>query len=134
MYQLHKFMLTPSQLKKIKKALDEDKQCTLTIPHDKFDGDHPLPVTEAELKYVHEGDGYVSVSLSKKKLQHIRNEKEGGYLALLRLLPKIMKGMTAVNAVIGAVNKNNADKSDTGSSSGSGIGNEKNSYTIGGAK
>src|SRR3981189_478793 len=116
MYQVHKFMLTPNQLKKVKKALDEDKQCSLTIPHDKFSGDHPLPVTETELKHVHEGDGYVSVSLSKKKLQHIRDHKEGGFLPLLALLPLIAKGIgvasalaTGGAAIAGAVNKNKAD-------------------------
>src|SRR3977135_1165831 len=115
MYQVHKFMLTPNQLKKVKKALDEDKQCSLTIPHDKFSGDHPLPVTETELKHVHEGDGYVSVSLSKKKLQHIRDHKEGGFLPLLALLPLIAKGIgvasalaTGGAAIAGAVNKNKA--------------------------
>src|SRR5271156_5617141 len=114
MYQVHKFILIPSQLKKVKKALDEDKQCSLTIPHDKFNGDHPLPVTEAELKHVHEGDGYVSVSLSKKKLQHIRDHKEGGILPFLILL--LVKGAVAAATVAGgasaiasAVNKNKAD-------------------------
>jgi len=140
MYQVHKFMLTPSQLKKIKKALDEDKQCSLTIPHDKFNGDHPLPVTEAELKHVHEGDGYVSVSLSKKKLQHIRDEKEGGFLGLLKFLPGIVKGALAISTLAGAVNKNKAEEEKNGGSLASnksrghdGDG-EKNSYTFGGAK
>src|SRR5579863_6535282 len=107
MYQVHKFMLTPSQLKKVKRALDEDKQCSLTIPHDKFNGDHPLPVTDAELKHVHEGDGYVSVSLSKKKLQHIRDHKEGGILPFLfPLIGAIGAAATGASAIASAVNKN----------------------------
>src|SRR3977135_2298890 len=116
MYQVHKFMLTPNQLKKVKKALDEDKQCSLTIPHDKFSGDHPLPVTETELKHVQEGDGYVSVSLSKKKLNHIRDHKEGGFLPLLALLPLIAKGIgvasalaTGGAAIAGAVNSKKSE-------------------------
>jgi len=96
----------------------------LTIPHDKFNGEHPLPVTEAELKHVHEGDGYVSVSLSKKKLQHIRDEKEGGFLGLLKFLPGIVKGALAISTLAGAVNKNKADTAASGAS-GSGIGSTR---------
>src|SRR6266853_429682 len=83
MYQVHKFMLTNNQLKKVKKALDDDKKCILNIPDNHFTGDHPLPLTDSELKHVHDGDGYATISLSKKKLQHIRDNKEGGFLTLL---------------------------------------------------
>ena len=68
MYQLHKFMLTPKQLKVIKKSLEEDIPSSLTIKQEHFNGEHPLPITEMELKYVKDGDGYVTVSLNKKKL------------------------------------------------------------------
>ena len=66
MYQVHKFMLTNNQLKKEKKALDDDKKCILNIPDNHFNGEHPLPLTDAELKHVHDGDGYATISLSKK--------------------------------------------------------------------
>ena len=44
MYQVHKFILTNNQLKKVKKALDDDKKCILNIPDNRFTGEHPLPL------------------------------------------------------------------------------------------
>src|SRR6266853_1839732 len=99
MYQVHKFMLTNNQLKKVKKALDDDKKCILTIPDNHFTGEHRLPLTDAELKHVHDGDGYATIYLSKKKLQHIRDNKEGGFLPLLSLIPMILGGIGAAGAV-----------------------------------
>src|SRR6266853_4347506 len=101
MYQVHKFMLTNKQLKKVKKALDDDKKCILNMPDSHFNGDHPLPLTDSELKHVHDGDGYATISLSKKKLQHIRDNKEGGFLPLLSLLPLVFGGIGAAGAVAG---------------------------------
>src|SRR6266853_5879383 len=101
MYQVHKFMLTNNQLKKVKKALDDDKKCILTIPDNHFTGEHRLPLTDAELKHVHDGDGYATIYLSKKKLQHIRDNKEGGFLPLLSLIPMILGGIGAAGAVAG---------------------------------
>ena len=106
-YQLHKFMLTPKQLKVIKRALSEDIPSSLIIKQERFNGDHasaeqgsyPLPVTESELKHVKDGDGYVTVTLNKKKLKHIRDNKEGGFLPLLTLLPMILGGIGAAGAV-----------------------------------
>src|SRR5579864_341690 len=100
-YKEHKFMLTNSQLKRIKKALDEDKNISLKILDKNFNGQHPLPITETEMKHVHNGEGYVNISLSKKKLQHIRNQNEGGILPLLSLLPLIFSGITAAGTVGG---------------------------------
>src|SRR6266853_1459686 len=101
MYQVHKFMLTNNQLKKVKKALDDDKKCILTIPDNHFTGEHPLPLTDAELRHVHDGDGYATISLSKKKLQHIRDNKEGGFLPLLSLIPMILSGVAAAGSIAG---------------------------------
>src|SRR6266853_598230 len=39
--------------------------------------------------------------LSKKKLQHIRDNREGGFLPLLSLLPMILGGIRAARAVAG---------------------------------
>src|SRR6266853_1310233 len=100
-YQVHQFMLTNNQLKKVKKALDDDKKCILTIPDNHFNGEHPLPLTDAELKHVHDWDGYATISLSKKKLQHIRDNKEGGFLPLLTLLPLIFGGLAGAGAIAG---------------------------------
>src|SRR6266853_6982791 len=100
-YHVHKFMLTNNQLKKVKKALDDDRKCMLNIPDNHFNVDHPLPLTDAELKDVYDGDGYATVSLSKKKLQHIRDNKEGGFLPLLALLPAILGGVAAAGSIAG---------------------------------
>src|SRR5277367_4866886 len=101
MYTIHKFMLTNSQLKKIKHALDEDKNISLKILDKNFHGEHSLPVTETEMKHVHNGEGYVNISLSKKKLQHIRDQKEGGILPLLSLIPLILGGIGTATAIAG---------------------------------
>ena len=101
MYQLHKFMLTPKQLKLIKKSLEEDIPSSLTIKQEHFNGEHPLPITDSELKHVKDGDGYVTVSLNKKKLQHIRDNKSGGFLPLLTLLPAILGGLGALGGIAG---------------------------------
>src|SRR3981189_2793831 len=100
-YQLHKFMLTPKQLKVIKRALSEDSPASITIKQEHFQGSDPLPVTEMEMKHVKDGDGYVTVTLNKKKLKHIRDNKEGGFLPLLTLLPMILGGIGAAGAVAG---------------------------------
>src|SRR5438552_2774404 len=102
-YSVHKFMLTNNQLKKVKRALDEDKSVSLRIEDHNFNGEHPLPVTESELKHVHDGAGYVSVSLSKKKLQHIRDHKDGGFLPLLSLIPLILGGVGAAGGLAGGI-------------------------------
>jgi len=94
-------MLTNSQLKKIKHALDEDKNISLKILDKNFHGEHSLPVTETEMKHVHNGEGYVNISLSKKKLQHIRDQKEGGILPLLSLIPLILGGIGTAGAIAG---------------------------------
>jgi hypothetical protein len=94
-------MLTPKQLKLIKKSLEEDIPSSLTIKQEHFNGEHPLPITDSELKHVKDGDGYVTVSLNKKKLQHIRDDKSGGFLPLLTLLPAILGGLGALGGIAG---------------------------------
>ena len=103
MYAIHKFILTNSQLKKIKNALEEDRNISLQILNKNFDGNYPLPVTEAEIKHVADGEDYVSISLSKKKLQYIRNHKEGGFLPLLSLIPMILGGIGAAGGLAGGI-------------------------------
>src|SRR6202020_71191 len=112
-YRSHKFMLTQNQLKKVKKALEEDKPISITIPENNFNGEVPLPLTDTELQKIHDGEGIVKVTLSKKKLQHIRDEKEGGFL---QYLPMVLKGIgaigaavTGVSSIASAVNKNKTD-------------------------
>ena len=51
-YKIHKFTLSESQLKKLKKALDDNKPYTLSINKDNLHGEHPLPITENEEKNI----------------------------------------------------------------------------------
>ena len=102
-YRSHKFMLTQNQLKKVKKALEEDRPTSLSIPEKNFNGNCPLPLTETELQKIHDGEGMIKVSLSKKKLQHIRENKEGGFLPLLSLIPMILGGLGAAGGIAGGI-------------------------------
>ena len=98
MYTIHKFILTNSQLKKIKHALDEDKNISLKILDKNFHGNYPLPITDTEMKHINDGEAYVSILLSKKKLQHIRDQKEGG---ILPLIPIIISAIAAAGTAAG---------------------------------
>src|SRR3977135_709699 len=102
-YQSHKFMLTQNQLKKVKKALEEDRPISLTIPEKNFNGEHPLPLTNTEMEKIHDGEGLLKVSLSKKKLEHIRENKEGGFLPLLSLIRMILGGLGAAGGIAAGV-------------------------------
>ena len=102
-YQSHKFMLTQNQLKKVKKALEEDRPTSLSVPEKNFNGNCPLPLTETELQKIHDGEGMIKVSLSKKKLNHIRENKEGGFLPLLSLIPMILGGLGAAGGIAGGI-------------------------------
>src|SRR6266853_2603438 len=111
-YRVHKFMLTYSQLKKVKRALDNNEPYNLTINKDNLHGEHPLPVTENEEKNIKGGEG-IKITLSKKKLSYMKNKKEGGFLPFL---PLILGGLAAVGSIAGgsaaiaqAVNKNKVD-------------------------
>src|SRR5438093_13516472 len=102
-YSIHKFKLSNNQLKKIKKAIDEDKSISLRIEDHNFNGDYPLPVTEAEMKHINDNKGFVSINLSKKKLKQIRDNKEGGFLPLLSLIPMILSGIDAEGGLAGGI-------------------------------
>src|SRR6266853_1755654 len=107
MYEIHKFHLTDSQLSKVKNALSnptsEAKAITITIKNANFNGDYPLPLTKTEKEKVDEGFDSVSISLSKKKIKFITEEKQGGFLPLLALLPAIFGGLAATGAVAGGI-------------------------------
>src|SRR3977135_229960 len=102
-YSSHKFMLTQNQLKKVKKALEEDRPTSLSVPEKNFNGNCPLPLTDVELQKIHDGEGMIKVSLSKKKLNHIRENKEGGFLPLLSLIPMILGGLGAAGGIAGGI-------------------------------
>ena len=82
-----------------------NKPATLTITTKNFNGSHPLPVTETELKKVNDGLFDVKISLSKKKIQFIKDNgtHEGGFLPLLSLIPLIVGGLGAAGGVASGI-------------------------------
>ena len=112
MYAIHKFNLTQSQINHLEKALVNNKPTTLTITVKNLNGSHPLPVTEAEMKHISNclGDrtsvAVIKISLSKKKLQFIKDNAsghEGGFLPLLSLIPLIAGGIGAAGGVASGI-------------------------------
>src|SRR6266853_1360487 len=102
-YSIHKFNLTESQLSKLKSALENNKEITIKINKDKYHGTHPLPITKTEKEKIDDNFESVSITLSKKKLQYIKDHKEGGFLPLLSLIPLILGGLGAAGGVAGGI-------------------------------
>src|SRR5438093_1907554 len=100
-YEIHKFDLTDSQLNKVKNAISNNKAISITIKNNNFHGNIMLPLTKIEKEKIDEGFDSVTISLSKKKIKFIKDEKEGGFLPLLALLPAIFGGLAAAGSVAG---------------------------------
>src|SRR6266853_6662364 len=88
-YSIHKFNLTESQLSKLKSALENNKEITIKINKDRFKGTHPLPITKTEKEKIDDKFDSITITLSKKMLQYIKDHKEGGFLPLFSLIPSI---------------------------------------------
>src|SRR4051812_46189475 len=99
MYEIHKFHLTDSQLNKVKNAIINNKPISITIKNKNFHGNIMLPLTKVEEEKVDEGFDSVTISLSKKKIKFIKEEKSGGFLPLLALLLAIFGGLAAAGSV-----------------------------------
>ena len=54
-YRVHKFMLTESQLKKVKRALYDHEPYNITNNKEYLHGEHPLLITEAVEKILELG-------------------------------------------------------------------------------
>ena len=102
-YITHKFNLTNNQIKKLGSAINDERTTSIKIKKDQYHGEHPLPLTVTELNKIKDGDPEVTIHLSAKKLNHIKNNHEGGFLPLLSLIPLILGGLGAAGGVAGGI-------------------------------
>src|SRR5271163_4391808 len=102
-YIPHKFNLSNKQIKNIGSAMKEGRGISIKIKKEHYHGNHPLPLTVTELNKIKEGSPDVNIHLSTKKLEHMKNDHEGGFLPLLSLLPMILGGVTAAGGVAGGI-------------------------------
>src|SRR5271156_6103729 len=94
-YLTHKFNLTNKQIKKLGSALNHERAITIKIKKDQYQGEIPLPLTLAELNKIKDSAPEITVHLSVKKLNHIKNNHEGEFLPLLPLIPLGLGGIEA---------------------------------------
>ena len=74
----------------------------MKIKKEQYHGEHPLPLTITELNKVKDGAAEITISLSNKKLNHIKNNHEGGILPFIAAaLPWLFGGLGAAGAVAG---------------------------------
>src|SRR5271156_925454 len=103
-YLTHKFNLTNKQIKKLGSALNHERAITIKIKKDQYQGEHPLPLTLAELNKIKDSAPEITLHLSVKKLNHIKNNHEGGFLPLLAAaVPWILGGLGAAGGVAGGI-------------------------------
>src|SRR5271156_1580402 len=102
-YLTHKFNLTNKQIKKLGSALNDERAITIKIKKEQYHGEHPLPLTLAELNKIKDSAPEITLHLSVKKLNHIKNNHDGGFLPLLSLIPLILGGLGAAGGVAGGI-------------------------------
>src|SRR5271156_401802 len=102
-YLTHKFNLTNKQIKKLGSALNDEKGITIKIKKEQYQGEIPLPLTLTELNKIKDGAPEITLHLSVKKLNHIKNSHEGGFLPLLSLIPLVLGGLGAAGGVAGGI-------------------------------
>ena len=71
----------------------------MKIKKEQYHDEHPLPLTITELNKVTDSAPEIIVSLSSKKLNHIKNNHKGGFLPLLSLITLVLGGVGAAGAV-----------------------------------
>src|SRR5271156_1667467 len=102
-YLTHKFNLTNKQIKKLGSALNDERAITIKIKKEQYQGEHPLPLTLAELNKIKDSAPEITLHLSVKKLNHIKNNHEGGFLPLLSLIPLVLGGLGEAGGVAGGI-------------------------------
>src|SRR5579863_2356789 len=100
-YIIHNFNLTNKQIKKLGTAINEEKGVSIKIKKDQYHGEHPLPLTLTEINKIKDGAPEITLHLSVKKLNYMKNNHEGGFLPLLSLIPMVLGGLGAAGAVAG---------------------------------
>ena len=110
--------LTNNQKKKIIKAAKDGTDIYIQLGKSNFRGNDILNLTQKQIKKINNGVGF-RLHLTKSQLKSMRTkinkeEKKGGMLPLLSLLPLIFSGLTAAGTVAGtvanAVSKAKADE------------------------
>jgi len=99
--------LTNNQKTKIIKAAKDGTATSIQLDKSNFRGNDTLKLTQRQLKKINAGVGF-RLQLSKSQLKSIRSkinkeEKKGGLLPLLTLLPLIFGGIGAASSVAGTV-------------------------------
>src|SRR5271156_1024151 len=102
-YLTHKFNLTNNQIKKLGNAMKEGTEISMKIHKEQYHGEHPLPLTLTELNKIKDGVNEINLTLSAKKLNHIKNNHEGGFLPLLSLIPLVLGGLGTAGGVAGGI-------------------------------
>lgn len=102
-YVNHKFNLTNNQINKIGRSLHNGISISMKIKKDQYHGKHPLPLTLTELNKIKDGEPEIILHLSQKKLNHIKNNHDGGFLPLLSLIPLVLGGLGAAGGIAGGI-------------------------------
>ena len=110
--------LTNNQKKKIIKAAKDGTDIYIQLGKPNFRGNDMLNLTQNQIKKINNGVGF-RLHLTKSQLKSMRTkinkeEKKGGMLPLLSLLPLIFSGLSTAGTVAGtvanAVSKAKADE------------------------
>ena len=106
-YTNFNLFLTESQVEKIVKARQKNKDTTIQISAENLHNEtsqHPIPLTKLQIKNILEAKNEnhgINLKLSAAQLKYL--EKTGGLLPLLALLPLIFGGLGAAGGIAGGV-------------------------------
>ena len=108
MYSNYGIRLSDKQKEKILKAVRNGNEVTIQLKKVNLRGTDELPLTNTQINRINKGVGF-NLHLSKSQMKVISSkirkveEKTGGILPLLTLLPLIFGGLGAVGGVAGGV-------------------------------
>lgn len=103
-YEYYGLTLTNNQISKLKNAVKSRNEVTLRISRKNLSGNIQLPLTKTQINKINKSTNGVQLKLSKKQLSYIKvDEKTGGFLPLLSLIPIIAGAVGAAGGLTGGI-------------------------------
>lgn len=106
MTEYHKYGVTLSegQKKKISKAFKQDCDVTIRLSKSNLHGNDNLALTQTQINKIKKTIKGVQLNISKTQLKYmVENEKTGGFLPLLSLIPLIIGAVGAAGGITGGI-------------------------------
>ena len=108
-YHMYGVTLSNVQIGKIINAAKKHSSVNIRLKKDCLRGDHKLPLTQTQINRITKSKTGLDLTLSYAQIKHINTfishleEKHGGFLPLLSLIPLIVGALGAAGGVAGGV-------------------------------